>query len=377
MNDYHVVYRDYDGTIIDVFTEKDWIKLDYTRQENGVGFLYLDFPSRYPYGFWKKDGQLTVYRGPINYESQLDGETSWFIRLWRDKIDENGEATQHIVAYDSNHLIARRICAFYESMDEANKTDCADDMMKEIMYENFGLGSAGAWPYSTQRDESDEISIASDLSLAPSITKKFAWQKLIPLFQDICKTSYKMGTYLAFDLVNIDINKWEFRTYTECRGINRGSFGDKPLLLAYEDGLSYISYSLDATDERNHIYVATSGTGVDGYVEHFSINSAQEETPWNRIEDYYSVDGSDTPAQRNDDGNYWLQTHKPKIVINGHIEQKPGKLFGVDYGFGDIVSIQHANYGTFDVHIDTYRVEVDSSGENITIMARNYEDSEY
>jgi len=213
MSKYSVVYRDYDGRVIDVFTQKDWYKLDYTRQENGVGSLYLDLPDRYPYGFWKKDGQLQVYRGAINHESQLDGETSWFIRLWRSKIDEDGKKTQHILAYDSNHLIKRRLVAFYEGSTQATKTDYADDMMKAIMYDNFGLGSYGAWPFSTQRNMSNYISIQPDVSLAPSVTKEFSWQQILPLFQELCKTSYEHGTYLAFDLVNIGINKWEFRTY--------------------------------------------------------------------------------------------------------------------------------------------------------------------
>jgi hypothetical protein len=370
--DHIVVYSDPLGN--HMFDITKWIKLEYIRKEKDFGFLYLDLPpNKFPKGTFAIDGKIEVLRRPIGGTFKRDMDAVWFIRLIRYKIDENQKPSLHILAHDAVSLIDRRIIPYSAKTTKGKKKQAADDMMKDIVYENFGAGATDA-----NRNISDWFFTDGKYANAPVIEKEFAYQKILPLFQEICEESNTKGTYLSFDVVYNTPTKLRFSTYTGQRGVYRGINSDNPVVMSIANGaLSYGSYAKDHTEERNYIYAGGRGEDEDKIISQVSSTSRINISPYNRIEDWIDAKDIEDPKAVTSQANERLSETAPKTSVNGHISQTRKLLYGVDYNFGDVVAATIEGY-TLDVHLDTVHIVVDHTGaEQIKVYTRNLDDSEY
>jgi hypothetical protein len=375
MADYQIQYTDPFGNQKAVFTIDDFISLEYGKKEGEVGSLYIDFPPIFKTGFFVPEGRFYVYRRMNSGIFELDMDTVWFIRLIRYKTDEQGKRYIHILAHDAIEIIDRRIVAYNADTPYSDKTGNADSVIKLIMRENFGDLCEDTW-----RNISDYLLIDKDAGVAPSITiKDLARRKILPIFQEICAMSKEKGMYLTFDLSPID-EELQFKTYVGQRGVNRGSNSKSPLVLTMEsDTLSYASIADDHTDEYNFIYAGGTGVKNNRVIKTLYDNKLMAISPYNRCEDFISAGTSEDQTDEDIDNlcKSRLSETRPKIVLNGHIQQSKDCSYGVHYGFGDIITIVY-NGISLDVHIDTVSIKVDTNGkETITVYGRNLDDGEY
>jgi hypothetical protein len=372
MTNYNIIYREPGGVM--KFVIDDWFRFEYVRKEGDYGSLYLDLPPTYNMQDFAIDGRLEVWRQVGALPPYLDMDAVWFIRLVRSKVDENGKRLIHILAYDAVHLIERRIIPYASGTAQASKTGPADNVMKAIMRENFGNQATDA-----SRDISDRLMIDYDLSKGATVTKEFAWRKCLPVMQELADESSAQGTYLTFDVVYVEDKKVMFKTYTGQRGTNRGvSAVGSGLIASIENGmLSYVSVSNDHTEERNFIYAGGRGEKENRIIATSYDLDRINISRYNRCEDW--IDSRQTEENDNvqGDADNRLQEAKPKMVVNGHLQQVPGALYGVDYFFGDIITVKFGDM-VFDVHLDTVHITVDGDGsEKVQIYSRNLDDTEY
>lgn len=374
MADYQIFYRDPWGNLVTVITE--FFQLDMVRKENDWGSLQLDLPPIYPTNFFQRDGKLEVWRTAPGRSMYMEGESPYFIRKIIYKDDEQGKNRIHLLAHDAVHLLDRRIVI--PNTDHANhhqkKTGCADDLMKAIMHENYGNLCEDVL---RDMETSGRLTIAVNTSSATSITDDFAWQKILPLFQKFAQQSTDAGIYLAFDIVYTSPTTLEFRTYTTARGIDRGSTSNNSYILGTDGmGLSYASAIFDYTQEATHIYAGGNGE-YPAQIYKTAFDTARSgQSPFGMIEDYVDATDDD-PVVIQSRANQLLQARMNKFAINGHIEQGPQSIYGVHYGFGDIVCVSYHGYN-INVHLDGIEIIVDETGrEEIRIMARNLEEAYY
>jgi hypothetical protein len=164
------------------------------------------------------DYMVEFWRHPAQGAMRL--ESVFFVRDIIYEEDFKGNDIIILAGPDGNDLLNRRIVAYAAGSSQSDKTNQADDMMKEIVTEN--LGSSATAP----RDLTDlNFTVAGDVTAAPSITKAFSWRNVLDVLQDIVAISAENGTDLYFDVVPVVISSseigFEFRTYTDQPGQDR------------------------------------------------------------------------------------------------------------------------------------------------------------
>lgn len=375
VTNYFLVYRDYYGNY--VTTIRRWFKLEYAKKENDFGSLYLDLPNIYPVGYFQVDGRIEVWRQVGAFAPYLEMDTVWLIRLVRSKYSK-GDRYIHILCHDATNIIDRRIVAYSCDTAYSHKNTYADNMMRQIVRENFGSLATD-----TNRDISAIMSVEADLSTstAPTLDKSFCRQKVLPLLQDICSESFENnGTYLAFDVVYTPEGSFEFRVFQGARGLDRTGItpGLQKVIFSVDAGnLEYATHSFDHSEEYNYIYCGGRGEGDDRVIATASDSTWIAKSPLNRREDWIDSRDSNSVSQAESDAKARLAEAGPKQKLNGHIVQTSKCLYGVHYFFGDKVTVMH-NQMTFDVHLDYVKATVDGKGEpDINIFTRNMDDSEY
>ena len=360
---------------------KESYKLEYFRSERSVGSLYLDLPlEKYGDIPFEIDGRLEVWRRTAHTLPQLVGDTQWLIRLFREKVDEQGINNLRVTCHDGMDLLNRRIIAYPNYNPYTQKgTEYADDMIKEIVRENFGDESVD-----TDRDVSDWLSIDEDFSLAPEVTlnDNIGFRIVRPVLDKICELSEAKGTYLTYDVTyNIETKKFEFKTFIGQRGNDLGSTSQKRLVLScvYDKkpilgrALSYASSGIDALDERTFVYLGGQSDDTNAIYATVGDDERINSSPFGRYEDFLDAENpaSASLASYRNEATSWLN-HKSRIrEINGHIEQTEAILYGRDYNFGDIVAMQYREK-IYDIHLDDVQVVFDSDGsESVTIFTRD------
>lgn len=305
------------------------------RVSDAVGAFEIELPGHVFDDFIRIDGIVEFWRTPAGGRSSL--LLAGFIRQPRYLQDRNGRDMTVLSGEDSMELLTRRIVAYAAGSSQAQKTDYADDMMKAIIRENFG-SSAPA-----DRDVSGlNFTVAPDLSLAPSITKAFAWKNTFAVLKDIAAASAENGTNLYFDLVPIISGEqvgFDFRTYIDQRGIDRTStgiiFGPEWSNLEDPDLLE------DYEGEINYVYSGGQGEESDREIVEVSDTTRIGKSIWNRREAFTDARNEATTAAVTAKGETELNKGKPRIRFSGTLLDMPNSRFGVDWDFGDKVLAQY------------------------------------
>ena len=340
----------------------DFHKLEYARSVNTIGSMVLTMPrGNWNYENFKVGDILEIWR-EYNGSLSLQNETAYFVQSWRMYVDSSGKELVDVLAYDANWLLDTAIVAYASESAEASKTGEADDMLKEIVSENLGADAVTA---------RQKLTVAPDLTLAPSITKAFAWRNLFRVCQEIAEQSTEEGTKLFFDVVRTAPATFEFRTYTGQRGRNHGrDSGDIRLVGRDYGNLFEAEFGTYHNNERNYIYVGGQGREADRTIVEVSNATRIASSKWNRRELFQDARNDDTTASLTSEGESALDENKPQQVMTGRLVDIPGMRFDIEYGFGDILSVQAFGYFV-DCHVATVNVRVDGTGgEQIDIRLR-------
>ncbi len=356
--------------------------LEYNRKKNEIGKLVCTLP----YGFHEyalaPDNIIEVMRRPFySRHRYLEGETGWFIRKWEYIVDKNGREFTKVTAHDANDLLSRRIIPYADNSAEADKGGCADDVCKEYVLQNLGTAAGTVVPsYGTitGRDLSSILSIAPDVSLGGSVSIKAAWSDLLPTLQDICAQSMdNFNPYIAtapiwtcFDVVRTEPCKFEFRTYVNYRGVDHSSAsGDIRLLGRQYGNLPSFNVAWDYTDEKNYVWCAGQGQGNQRIYRVAYDNARMTKSPWSRNEAYREGQNTDSDTDVSAQADIELNYRRPRVTIDGVIQDTPGFRYGVDYGYGDLLTA-HIGGWSFDVHLDSVHISENARGkETLDIQA--------
>lgn len=342
----------------------EYEEFDCTRRENEIGELEISLPNIYDRDLFEVDRIIDIER-TISGRTYVDGETYWYIRKWRYEDDRDGRERLILVCKDTNHLLDRRIIAYNAGSAFADKTDFADDMMKEIIDENYGSGATD-----TTRDISTYLTIQADASAAPSISKAFSRRMVIDALREIADDSLENGTYLVFDCARTAPGFAEFRTYPGQRGVDHGSSsGDQRVVSKERGNLTNASIEFDYEDMANYVYAGGQGEGANRVIKTALDQSSINKSPVNRIEYFEDARNAFKPATVQAEANQILQGKRARIRFDGEITDTDNFRYGIDYGYGDIVTAEYQGY-SIDCHVDTVRIVVKGGREIITARIR-------
>lgn len=346
----------------------DWADLEYVKVLGGTGSLSVTLPKRgQVYDQTLPDRRIAVYRQPTG--GSLSLEIVALMRLMQTSTTAQGQDILTQRGEDFNELLTRRIVAYYAGSAQSQKTDLADDMMKEIVTQNLFTDADYSGGTPARDIAAQGFGVQSDLGAGPSLTKGFSWRNVMRVLQDLQAASKAAGTEVFFGMVPTSETAVEFRTWTTT--IDRTvTTGVNPITFSMEWGnLINPLLQYDYTEEQNAIYAGGQGDGelrtIALKTDPARIGSSQ----LNRREGFGYSRGI-IQATVDDDAQNELERRRPLITIQGTLLDTPLTPYGGVNGWnlGDKVTVNYASQ-QFDVIVKAARVRVAADGKE-TIDAR-------
>jgi len=371
---------DYVFSILNYHGANFWVR------ERDVGSFYIDIPYIMSKEILSKieiDGIFEIYRTNEWGVKELIFNKRWFVRLWRDKIEENGVKFSRIRCVDCNNLVDRRIVYYLPQSPQTIINNIpADDAIKRLARENFGNLAV------ERRDWSDKIFIEEDFGLAHEISlDAFQYRKLLPLMGNICDTvREEHDQYLTFNVYwSENINKYVFETKVDQLGTNRGVDSESPLhltaILGEEGGefggLRYASVELNAVESRTAVYAGGQGDKENRIIKEAFNQEEIDRIPFGLWESWQDARMSGTPGGVQAVADRRLQRWTPQIAVNGHISSDFTKYLGSKINWGDRVVFRFRDH-IYEVNITSITINLANNGsEIISLKTRNMREEYY
>lgn len=356
MSDYEIRRYDTSGNLLGLTTA--FTKLTTVRTVNAVGALEIILPAgKFQYDDFSVNQIIEVWR-----DGSVQEDTAYFLRDWEVQ-SSGGERLIRLLAYDANWLLATRIVAYDAGSSEAEMTDYADDMMKAIVTDALGGDAVTARQLSA-------LTIASDLSASESLSKAFSRRNVLTVCQDLAEGATEAGTRTYFDVVRTGVATFEFRTYTGQRGVDHSrTSGDVRLVGEQYGNFEDVTFGTYHSEEVNYVYAGGQGQESDREIVEVSDSvRIANGYPFNRCEGWVDARHADTTALVTAEANAGLGEGKPKQVLTGRLVDTAGLRYGIDYGFGDVLSVEAFGY-TVDCHVRSVKRTV-GSGERLDVRLR-------
>lgn len=237
------------------------------------------------------------------------------------------------------------------------------------------LNNQWSWFEPSARDWSSHISIQPDLSDGPLVTKQCAWRNVLTTLQELAKASAEAGVYLAFDLVCMFGEKINFRTFTVCRGVDHRYSGAVPVVISENRGqLRDAVLSYDWSGEATYVYEGGQGQGSTRPIAAAYDQARIGRSPFGRIEAWGEVQSTDnTPGGIiPTEARYLLESLRPRVIISGKLQDIPGCLYGLHYGYGDYITAEFME--RLDCRLDMIHVTVQGGQETIEVELKSSEE---
>lgn len=327
----------------------------YTLVVNNVGHFSVTLPSGIDTRLIAKDRRIRIWRKPDDGAMRLAFEG--LIRRTKVTTSALGLTTRTVSGYDLTGLLKRRIVAFAAGSANAAMTDQADDMITEIVDDNFRTGASAA-----RQISSTYMTIAASPAAGPSLTKGFAYRNVLDVLRDIADASRQAGTYLFFGIVPTGESTFEFRTRTGEWGRDRSSDSGNGLIFGMEFGnLSTPLLDEDATDEVNFAYGLGRGEEAARDVQTSEDTTRSGASIFARSEAAINAVLESTSAGVADVADGRVLKGRPLTLFTAKLLSVPGAVYGKDYDFGDRVTATYDGR-QFDCLIRAVTVTVDENG---------------
>lgn len=337
--------------------------LEASKEASKIGSFSIDMPLSFNPDLLAPDRMVQIWRQPNG--GRLGLWHVYFVRRW--KFSTSGESDNvTIKGPDINDLLRRRIVAAYSGSSQANKTDNADDMMKEVVTEALSDGVA---PIPTAGTRVwDDLSVASDLSKGPTITRGIAWKWLLTesgqgVLPTIAKAAKEEdGTDLFFavvpDVVGSNSISFRFETYTGQIGQD---VSDRVVFDQARGNMRNPSLEYDYTSEVNYIYAGGQKQGSDRDIQQVYDSDRYSQSKWGRIEGFVSANSQSGNGVVSA-GQDALNNGRPKVRFTATPMDTESTRFGIDWDFGYKVMAKYRNI-EFASTINAVTLSVDDSGD--------------
>lgn len=267
-----------------------------------------------------------------------------------------------------NHLLKRRVIAYYTGSSFAKKTAALDDIMKALVKENCTSDAVDFEDEVTAVPERDysqvlDFTVQPETTLAPSDTVAFAWDNLYETLVKLAENATQQGARLFFEVVRIGDTAFQFQTFADAYGIDRR--GQQTFSAAFGN-LTDTELTLDRSAEINYLYVAGKGREEFRKIAQVQNVTNVQHSPLNRIEGVYNATNTDDNALESV-GYQALERNKPLRLFKGQLQDAEGSRYGLDWDLGDLLDAQD---GDEEFEIMVTGVEFDFSGNSTSIKGR-------
>jgi hypothetical protein len=313
-----------------------------SKVQRGIGKFYGTLSSSFDVRRLQRDKLIQMWRAP---SGGVPGLWQVFFLRWFEYGISDGTRYIHLRGKDPKDHLRRRIVAYREGSGQSDKTGYADDLMKDVVSEAFYDGSNPAPSYGTR--VIDDLTIAPDASLGPSVTVRLAWEQLVSesgtgALITIADEAKRKGTEVFFDLKPFLKSSggvgWRFETMV---GVMGQDLTTKPQVVFVQgSNLKNPKIEVDYRTEGNYIYVG--GREVSGIqtVAQVYDASAIRASKWNRCERYIGASSSDVTAVLEAVGARELREYRAVMRFQGWAQDSDIATYGRHWDFGDKVVAQ-------------------------------------
>jgi hypothetical protein len=346
-----------------------------TRDTGVIAHCTVNVPATFDESLIQLDYGIQIWRAPPGGRMSL--WRPYFLRKWRFDTTADGEEVIKLTGVDCNDLLRRRHVIAYAGTAQADKTDFADDMMKEIVTEALADGVAPV-PAAGTRVWAD-LSVQADSSDGPTLTKAFAYDKLLypsggGLLSSIAKASKEAGTEVFFDVqphtVGSNAINYEFRTFTGQIGLDVTGIG---MLFSQEKGnLSQPFLEYDHTEEENYIYAGGQDTETARNIQQVYDAALYGASQWNRCEGFQDARNQTAANGVRESGRAALEEGSPRIRAGGTPLDTHSSRFQTDWDFGYKVRERYRGK-EFDCIVRTVTIGMDGNRREFVQARLEYE----
>lgn len=366
MKNYEFWLTDDAGRRITLLKNAAFMSLSRTTMGYGTFHIGIPFRDFDVFPAFLPDRRIEVWRPPF-HGATMRREGSYLLRKYN--VYTRDEDNVDIIEFYGRSPIdiLRRQHVSSTTLANYSKTDFIDDMMKEIVRENFISP--------VQTAPSGEFTSDGDESLGPSVSHSFFGQNVLDIIKELRDMSFTLNKItessrrILFDVVegaplaNGGFG-YTFRTYADLRGTDRTG----GVIFSVENGnLKSPSYYEDYLDSITQAKVLNLSTPAANGT---ATSPKATYSRWNTI--VGAQQSSETTAALNEaKANALLQEEQEDIAFNGTFLDSPGSdrqprsLYGVDWDLGDLLPIRYAGKN-FNSEVTTVYISVNEDGkENI------------
>ncbi len=350
------------------------VRWELARTLNSQGWWSMIVPATFDRRLLAADRLMEFWREPTGGREHL--LAVGFLRYWEYIEDSEGAQFIRMGGPDQIGLLNRRIVANVAGSSYTSKTDYADDMMKEIVDEQY-INTAnrfGDLYYSRSSAISpDHFEVAPNDSKGKELTKDFAWRRVLDVISELAEASAwpsKSGQDnfpIFFDNVYTGPAKFVFKTFFDQMGIDRtATAGTAPIIFSEESAnLGNPALRFDYTDEVNMCYGGGQGQGSARTIDPENDQPRHNLSVWNYQESFKDARECETTLCVAQAARQEMQDKRPFVQFTGDLLDTPRTRFGVDWNYGDKVTIRYQGY-SFDGWVESFRIAVDEDGrENL------------
>lgn len=329
--------------------------------------LELVVPGNFASSNIAQDSQIEVLRTPTGASSAQRLFNTRFLVDKFVQFYQGGALTYRISASPAYNVIQRRIVAYAAASANAAKTDYADDMIKDVVRENFGSGAI------TARDLSAYMSVQADASAGASVSKSFAWQRVESTIASIANMSANATSpvNVFYDVVwDNNSGLFQFQTFTGQLGRDRSSASAAPMIFSIGNrNITNPSITVDYRDEVNYAYAGGQGSESDRQIVEATDTARAAASPFNRRETFVDARNYSSTTGLSDEAAAAVRSGRPLTVFDGDVLSGPGSEFQTNWDYGDLVSASFLG-NTFDCWINSVSVSVAGGAETISAKLR-------
>jgi hypothetical protein len=354
---YQIKFCDDNESIIDIFDNSVISSLEWNIVENDAGTLHAVLPQLWDWSYFQPYRTLILERDTGAGYAIVENRR-WFLQDWAFGTDEQGNHYTEITARDQNILLDGYVNAYPQGDAKADRTDQYDDLCKLFVTDNM------VSPTDTTRTLAG-ITVATGVGDAPEDTVSMSYKNGLALCREFANASQEEGTYLVFDLVNTGAGTYEMRTYIDQHGVDHSMTGGDPRVITLRNARIETKWS----EARNVITAGGMGSKAARIVKTATNTAALAYSKFCRREAFVSASGTETEDAVQAVARAELYKTRPKVILTGTIEETPGLQYGIDYGWGDLLTAQYRGISV-DCHVVAVGATYNAGKEELQITVR-------
>lgn len=353
MAEYELYFYTPDNVLEAVVT--GYIEIHYTLIVNEISAATIVLSGQYS-GNLDEDTRIEIYR-----DGSLVGDTQFFVIGASLKLGADGSYTTEIQAAGAMVILSWPVVNYAPGLLQSHHTDYAGNIVKQLVRQNIGSLAADSG-----RDMSARLAVQADTDDGAAIVLDVGWRRLLDSIKEAAALSAESGTAIYYDIVKSG-NTLELQTFAGQRGTDRST----AVVLSPERGnLTNVSLAKDYSPAASRVIVAGTGQELWRNVVEVANTAQANNSPWGYIkEHFYSTDRATTTTEAVHFGEAYLNLNANKVTLSGTPLNIGSLAYGVDYRWGDKITIEFLGYIAI-VSLDRVSVRVRDGAENVEMDAR-------